>query len=378
MPTTKEKISPETVGIALLHAIQNENTIKSDDERLKFINRLPNEHDKQVIELAMLFLRCFTVDFAVAMNIENTKIKDAVLDSYYLHLKNCLVEMANGGEELYNAFMECVLKYTAALKTNHFQGPVYMIGKKFVELCGCTDPSKGSLDLAIVGGLVFTNTKIWVDEFLKSIEIDPNKRMDKTNADVNNENIEKESGAKNKTEISAKEPIPSVSQTRPWVRFWARAFDYWLFGALVSPFLMMYYSSMPGVNTKTANFALINVFLWNFIEAFLISNFGATPGKWLLKVELRKSSGLKPTYSEALQRAFSVWWRGVAIGMPFINWFTLKRAYDLLKKNGRTSWDSDYGFSVSHKDIGVLRKLVVVLFFVSMIYLSYLGLKGGP
>ena len=177
-------------------------------------------------------------------------------------------------------------------------------------------------------------------------------------------------------------PIPSleeakmvreetVSQVRPWVRYWARYFDYLVFSLIVGFILGVIAPSV--LDIPEIILGMLIIFIWVFVEASLLSSWGTTPGKWLLRTTLRDSAGNKLTFYRTLNRSFSVWWRGMGIGFPIVTLITLIVAHGKLTKEGVTTWDREGGFVVSHKKIGALRVIVTILFFIGFILLIALG-----
>lgn len=166
---------------------------------------------------------------------------------------------------------------------------------------------------------------------------------------------------------------PSVSQVRPWVRYWAHMFDIYLafiVGALAIGFLNPDAFTEPGSDQL---FGLAIVFAWVFIEALFLSTAGTTPGKWLFKTRIIPPHGGALDYSTALSRSFKVWWRGLGIGFPLASLITLIVAHGKLTKNGVTTWDRDDGFTITHERIGALRVIVAVVFFTGFMMLVVVG-----
>ena len=177
-------------------------------------------------------------------------------------------------------------------------------------------------------------------------------------------------------------PIPSlgeakrfreetVPQVRPWVRYWARYFDYLLFSLVVGLVFSVVAPSL--LDTPEIFLNMLIVFIWVFVEASLLSTWGTTPGKWLLRTTLRDSAENKLTFYRALNRSFSVWWRGIGIGFPIVTLITLTVEHGKLTKEGVTTWDREGRFVVSHKKIGALRVIVTILFFIGFILLVAMG-----
>lgn len=174
-------------------------------------------------------------------------------------------------------------------------------------------------------------------------------------------------------------PIPSfekakrveeetVLKVRPWVRFWARYFDYILFSLVIG--LVFGFVAPSLLDAPNIFIGMLIFFIWVFVEACLLSAWGTTPGKWLLKTTVRDSTGKKLPFSKALNRSFSVWLRGLGIGFPIVSLITLIVAHEKLTKKGVTTWDWEGGFVVSHKKIGTIRTMVAILFFIGFYYLK--------
>lgn len=162
--------------------------------------------------------------------------------------------------------------------------------------------------------------------------------------------------------------VKTAPAVRPWARFFARFIDYTIGGilieiwfAIVAPSILIFFDRA---------FNLLILFIWVFLEASLLSIWGTTPGKWLLNITLTDKVGNKPTFSNALDRSFSVWWRGYGMGLPLISLITLFFTYNTLNNRGITRWDSDGGFLVSHKEIDPLRTILIVLFIIGLILLT--------
>lgn len=165
-------------------------------------------------------------------------------------------------------------------------------------------------------------------------------------------------------EQSKRDDVETVPQVRPWVRHFARNFDYTVFLLIFAQILWIIYP--PMVDKYFIIPLTLSTFLWVFIESSMLSSWGTTPGKWLLSTKVRDSAGQKLTFSTALKRSFSVWWRGVAIGLPLVSLLTELRAYKNLKEKGVTTWDIEGGFLISYEEFGGLRLLVMILFFIGL------------
>jgi uncharacterized RDD family membrane protein YckC len=160
---------------------------------------------------------------------------------------------------------------------------------------------------------------------------------------------------------------------RPWVRYFARSADYLLF-SMVAGFVIFFaiYSIAPAVGDiliEVPEFflSLFFTFVWNFVEAFLLSTTGTTLGKWLLGVSIHKVYGEKLTYQEALARSFAVWIRGIGLGIPIVSFVTAIIAYnDLTGKDKKTNWDLKGGFIVRHEKLHPLKVIIFIAIFVTI------------
>jgi uncharacterized RDD family membrane protein YckC len=166
----------------------------------------------------------------------------------------------------------------------------------------------------------------------------------------------------------------SVSQVRPWVRYWARIIDIFvvalIFGFIIGLVEELSSSSTGILELPNAVLNIIVIVLVPFVEAIFISNWGATPGKMLLKTKVLNVNGQYPSYMEALIRSFRVAWQGLGLGIPIVSWVTLLISYSNLKNDSITSWDANLETVVIHKKIGVTRtiiSLIVIIAFFGLI-----------
>lgn len=152
--------------------------------------------------------------------------------------------------------------------------------------------------------------------------------------------------------------MPNGPQIRPWVRFFARLTDVYLFSLIFGIILAFVYPLSLEMNDLLLGAMILAIFI--FIEPLFLSTWGSTPGKALLNVRLRKSDGGKPNYEEAFIRSFNVWLRGEGLGIPIVNLVTRIFAYTKLTGEGITTWDKSGGFSVSHRTISAWRIVLII------------------
>lgn len=159
----------------------------------------------------------------------------------------------------------------------------------------------------------------------------------------------------------AEAPRFAATPPRPWLRYWARSFDMLLFAlilaAAAAPVLAAAGVALEKVSP--AFFAPPATLLYALLEAWMMSRFGATPGKWLLGIVVRFPDGSLPTYREALRRSALVAWRGQGLGLPIVGVVANVLAYARLGVERRTTWDRDSGFVVVHLPVRPARASVV-------------------
>lgn len=163
---------------------------------------------------------------------------------------------------------------------------------------------------------------------------------------------------------------PSGLQVRPWVRYWARLVDIFLFSLLSGFVLAIVYE--PALDIPEILLGMMLAVPYLFVEPAMLAEWGTTPGKALLRVRVRKVTGEKLSYSEGLNRILKVWFRGQGLGIPLVNLVTNLTAYNRLKDNSITSWDKEGDLKVSHQEIGPWRAILAFLIFVAVTIISSL------
>lgn len=156
----------------------------------------------------------------------------------------------------------------------------------------------------------------------------------------------------------------ALDRPQPWLRFWARVLDYVCFFLVLGFMLRAFvpgdpqtWLTIPGL--KYVPWDSLMMLLYVPVEAFLLSQVGTTPGRALLRVQVRRLDGGLPLYSQALRRSFHVFLKGLALGLPFVQllamaWWRL----NLLQK-GVTPWDEANETRVEHGEPEIWRYLVL-------------------
>lgn len=154
-------------------------------------------------------------------------------------------------------------------------------------------------------------------------------------------------------------------------RFLARSFDSMLWFSLVClagaaldllPASAFTFPSLIGFW-----FIPLQSLVWVFLEGWLLSRFGTTPGKWLFNLHVRDHAGELPAFTSVLKRAFFIWaftwgfgYSPSAFGLPvsqmamfesFISqmaMFGSLVSLMLFLQSGRMVWDHLAGTEIIH------------------------------
>ncbi|QNU67017.1 RDD family protein [Ruminiclostridium herbifermentans] len=166
----------------------------------------------------------------------------------------------------------------------------------------------------------------------------------------------------------------NTALVRPWVRYLARYIDFSIWGNLVfiswsilSPITYKNYL-LQSLWIKSLVIILIYI-LWIFIEALLLSKFGYTLGKWILKAKVTSKNGERLTYLKALKRTGKVLVYGCALKFPFLCSIAYIISYNALINNGITKWDREEDTIVNHSEYSTFRGIIAV-FLVLLFVLS--------
>ena len=130
----------------------------------------------------------------------------------------------------------------------------------------------------------------------------------------------------------------------PWRRFFARALDLaWmevLWAVLQYHVLHWYWPDHGLVGVADS---LVTTWggwcLLMAVEPILLCTWSYTPGKWLLRLKVRREDGSKLDWERAFVRTAWIFLRGFALGVPLLNLLCLGTCYDRCQKERVMPWD---------------------------------------
>ncbi len=98
--------------------------------------------------------------------------------------------------------------------------------------------------------------------------------------------------------------VPTGSQIRPWIRYWARTCDFIAFSSLVG--FIAAFAAPQILEIPDTLFGVLLLAVFVVVEPALFAMWGTTPFKALLKVRVRNQNGSKLTFSQSLRRCLKV------------------------------------------------------------------------
>lgn len=152
----KQKATSQQTAVELIKFTQS-----CTDAYISGTFSIPEGVDRQTFVDEMFYLSVFSVDFSVYNAYGDTPEKQCILDEYYSLLAKTIRKELLGSELKARLF-----SYTRAVKTPHTNGPHWMIGKTFSELC------KEDMNVEVItrGSVVFGTTVANISDFLNKIK----------------------------------------------------------------------------------------------------------------------------------------------------------------------------------------------------------------
>lgn len=164
---------------------------------------------------------------------------------------------------------------------------------------------------------------------------------------------------------------PYRVEPRPWRRYWARMLDTYVFSLVIAVPILLIFPDVAKVNSAVLGMLILPLTIP--LEALMLSSWGWTPGKGLMRVEVRNASGGKLPIDVAMARGIGVWIKGLGIGAPILSLFTHIAAFRRLNDLGETSWDLVEDCRVRHARVGAMRWLALTALLMAFIALMIAG-----
>lgn len=149
-------------------------------------------------------------------------------------------------------------------------------------------------------------------------------------------------------------------------RFLARLFDTTLFFALsVGVAALLKLLPWNALVFPPFWFVPAQALAWVVVEAWLLSRFATTPGKWIFNLTVQHPVEGPPRFSRALKRTFFIWVCAWGFGFPGWAIFGSGVALLLYLYNGRMVWDYLVSTDVVHGPARPGRWVAPLMFFIA-------------
>lgn len=178
--------------------------------------------------------------------------------------------------------------------------------------------------------------------------------------------------------------LPSAAllpMSGPWRRFMARMFDVWWETALIAFFIGAVFGGQsvwflewiwkPG-GSHLLGLACLPLAM--VLDAGIHTICGNTPGKALLGLRVGDARAESPGFMPCLRRNMAVWVKGLALGLPIVNLFTLGYQHGRVKKERVASYDVRTGLRVRAGALPLWRRGVFATLFLAL-FVVVLGLQ---
>ena len=176
--------------------------------------------------------------------------------------------------------------------------------------------------------------------------------------------------------------ITNESKHVEWLRFIARIFDefitflpFMLLGDFINIFMFGTDERVSKVFSIVGR--VIGYFFSSFVEAFCLSVFGSTPGKWLMGLTVKNIDGVNLTFREALLRNWKLRFEGLGLGVGIFVIICLGLKRHEYMNEGIVSWDKKddkpYVVITSHK-VSIWKKVICVLSLLILFFIALLGI----
>ena len=166
-------------------------------------------------------------------------------------------------------------------------------------------------------------------------------------------------------------PVSPLSQGGyPWRRYLARSIDTGIYGTIWAAVAGHFFKMMM---LDRADFwsildLVVVIVMMLLLEPLFISLFGTTPGKVIFGIRITAPDGKRLTYSEALDRTWGLFTKGMGYNIPIYSLVCSWRCYKVCKQGDTMPWDEEISFSV--KDTRGWRTFAFVLAFVALVALD--------
>lgn len=156
-----------------------------------------------------------------------------------------------------------------------------------------------------------------------------------------------------------------------WRRYFARMLDIYLIALvslpIISLILCRYSASFINLATNPNKQDVLNIMMLPvvlFLEAIIFGFFGNTPGKALLGLKVIKANDEPLGFMQYLKRNLTIWWNGLAFGIPLLSILAMISQANLVRKCQLTSYDSTHSCKVIMQSVSFIKTAIFLIFFL--------------
>ena len=183
-------------------------------------------------------------------------------------------------------------------------------------------------------------------------------------------------------------PVAAKVPVRPFIRFWARMFDYTAVSVLIfqlSDMVIPHQGPDEGFSELFARYLLemqkpeaitfartlfLSLIGWHLIEAVLIHLIGTTPGKALFGLSVKTEAGAAVPMPASLGRSFYVYVMGVGFyQFPFI-FIGMIFSFFRIQSTGKCLWDQHLKTKVEGRPLSGVRIMLAICVFFALLLLQ--------
>lgn len=147
-------------------------------------------------------------------------------------------------------------------------------------------------------------------------------------------------------ELSGAAPPADVwDETGTGRRFMARMMDVYL--ALLIPLFL--FKGMTWYETLPIPYGIQMILILAIVEPILLTLFGTTPGKWLMRIRILHKDGRKLTLLESIKRTWIVLTLGIGLGFTFLSDICAYWGWKTVEDGKQVVWDRVTGSIVEVK-----------------------------
>lgn len=146
----------------------------------------------------------------------------------------------------------------------------------------------------------------------------------------------------------------------PWRRFFARTLDILIYEIIWAAFLAFIFHVNLAARGTWGNLfdSFLAIAIMLFLEPLWLHLFGTTPGKAIFGLRVEDEGGKRLSYSEGLERTWSVIGAGLGYNIPIYNIVRLWKSYKLCSRSETQPWDESISYSI--KDIRWYRNVFYI------------------